>query len=69
MAGTKEGAKKAREKNLARNPNFYSDIGKIGAEKYQLRKDAGIAKPRGFAANPELAREAGKKGGAKSRRN
>jgi hypothetical protein len=27
MAGTKEGAQKAREANLAKDPNFYKNIG------------------------------------------
>ena len=30
MAGTVEGGKKAAAKNLANNPNFYRDIGRIG---------------------------------------
>jgi general stress protein YciG len=59
MAGTKAGGKLAAAKNLARNPNFYAEIGRKGG----VRGHTG-----GFAANPELARIAGKKGGLISRR-
>lgn len=30
MAGNKQGGLKARDKNLANNPNFYKEIGAIG---------------------------------------
>lgn len=55
MAGNKEGGLKARETNLARNPNFYRDMGRVG----------GRAKvPKGFALLPREVRvEAGRKGG------
>lgn len=33
MAGTKAGGLKAREKNLAKNPNFYKEIGAKGGLK------------------------------------
>lgn len=59
MAGTVTGGKKAAAKNLAKDPNFYAKIGKKGGE----RGHTG-----GFAANPELARIAGAKGGRISRR-
>ena len=59
MAGTKAGGQKAAAKNLARDPLFYSKIGKTGGE----RGHTG-----GFAANPELARKAGAIGGRISRR-
>jgi len=59
MAGTKTGGQKAAAKNLARDPLFYSKIGKTGGE----RGHTG-----GFAANPELARKAGAIGGRISRR-
>ncbi|WP_374208664.1 general stress protein [Pseudarthrobacter cellobiosi] len=59
MAGTRIGALKARAKNLAIDPDFYSRIGKIGGSN---------GRTGGFAANPELARIAGAKGGRKSRR-
>lgn len=54
MAGTVGGGKLAAKKNLAKNPNFYKEIGKIGGS----RGTTG-----GFYANRELAREAGRKGG------
>jgi len=59
MAGTKVGGQKAAAKNLAKDPMFYSRIGKIGGQKGTTG---------GFAANPELARIAGAKGGRISRR-
>ena len=59
MSGTKAGGVKAKAKNLAKDPNFYSKIGKIGG----ARGTTG-----GFYANRELAREAGRKGGLVSRR-
>lgn len=48
--------------------DYYSKIGRIGAKKYRERQKLGIAEPRGFAANRELASRAGKIGGKKSRR-
>ncbi len=54
MAGTKEGGKKAAAKNLQRDPNFYAKIGSKGGKNGSTG---------GFAANPELARIAGAKGG------
>lgn len=59
MAGTKAGGIKARDKNLANDPDFYRKIGAKGG-KATGRK--------GFATNPELARIAGAKGGRISRR-
>ena len=59
MAGTKLGGQKAAAKNLAKDPLFYAKIGKKGGE---------LGHTGGFAANPELARIAGKRGGQISRR-
>lgn len=59
MAGTKAGGLKAAAKNLARDPDFYAKIGKIGGRNGTTG---------GFAANRELARIAGQKGGRKSHR-
>lgn len=59
MAGTKAGGLKAAAKNLANDPDFYRRIGRIGGKNGTTG---------GFAANPELARIAGAKGGRKSRR-
>ena len=60
MAGTKEGGKKSAMTNKHRHgEDFYSRIGHIGGKNGHTG---------GFASNPELAREAGRKGGKKSRR-
>lgn len=59
MAGTSAGGQKAARRNLARDPAFYAKIGKLGGQ----RGHTG-----GFAANPELAKIAGAKGGRISRR-
>jgi hypothetical protein cdiviTM7_01565 len=50
---------KAAQKNLAKDPNFYAKIGRKGGQNGHTG---------GFAANPELARIAGAKGGRISRR-
>jgi general stress protein YciG len=59
MAGTKAGGKLAAQKNLARDPDFYAKIGAKGGKNGHTG---------GFAANPNLARIAGAKGGRISRR-
>ena len=61
MAGTKAGAKKAAAAtNKARyGADFYAQIGRKGGQNGTTG---------GFAANPELARLAGAKGGRISRR-
>lgn len=59
MAGTKAGGKLAAQKNLARDPLFYAKIGAKGGRNGHTG---------GFAANPDLARVAGRKGGLISRR-
>ncbi len=60
MAGTKEGARKAAETNRRLHGNdFYARIGRKGGQNGTTG---------GFAANPELARIAGAKGGRISRR-
>lgn len=43
--------------------NVYKEMAAKGVEAYKKRQALGIAKPRGFAANPDLARRAGKIGG------
>lgn len=69
MSGTKAGGQAAAATNKKRyGKGFYSRIGAIGAEKYKERQRQGTAKPRGFEADRELARTAGKLGGHKSRR-
>ena len=59
MAGNKTGGYKARDKNLANDPDFYKKIGSLGGQK---------SKTGGFFANRELASIAGRKGGLISRR-
>lgn len=59
MAGTKTGGLKAAQKNLQKDPDFYAKIGAKGGRNGHTG---------GFAANPELARIAGAKGGRISRR-
>jgi hypothetical protein len=59
MVATRIGGIKTRDKNLARNPNFYREIGKKGES---------VLGKKGFAIDPELARRAGAKGGSISKR-
>jgi len=60
MAGTKAGAMKAAATNKARHgADFYATIGRKGGKNGHTG---------GFAANRELAREAGRRGGRISRR-
>ncbi len=60
MAGTKAGGLKAAATNIERHgKDFYKEMGRKGG------KDG---KTGGFAANPELAKIAGRKGGLISRR-
>lgn len=63
MPGNKIGGQKAAKTNKANNPDFYKLIGAMGGSKGA--KD-GVVK--GFAANHELARLAGAKGGKLSKR-
>ena len=60
MAGTKAGGLKAAATNKAKyGKEFYARIGAKGGK---------LGTTGGFAANPELARIAGRKGGLRSRR-
>ena len=60
MAGTKAGGLKAAATNKAKyGKGFYSRIGKKGGQN---------GRTGGFAANPKLAKIAGRKGGLVSRR-
>lgn len=60
MAGTKAGGQKAAAANKAKHgADFYARIGAKGGKN---------GRTGGFAANPELARVAGAKGGRISRR-
>ena len=65
MPGTKTGGKRAAQTNKERHgEDFYQRIGKLSNASWEKNG----RKPRGFAANPELARVAGGKGGRISRR-
>lgn len=60
MTGTKAGGAKARKTTMERHgEDFYARIGAIGGRNGHTG---------GFAANPELARIAGSKGGKRSSR-
>ena len=60
MAGTKKGGLKAAQTNRTKyGEDFYSDIGRKGGRNGHTG---------GFASNPALAKLAGSKGGARSRR-
>lgn len=60
MAGTKEGGRKAALTNkMKHGDDFYARIGARGGRNGHTG---------GFAANPELAKIAGAKGGRKSKR-
>ena len=60
MAGTRLGGRKAAATNKMRyGANFYETIGARGGR---------TSRGGGFAKNPELAREAGRRGGMASRR-
>lgn len=59
MAGNRTGALKARDKILAKDPDYYSKLGSIGGSKRL---------PKGFALMPhEKVQAAGRKGGALSK--
>lgn len=62
MSGTRLGGQRAAATNKERHgDDFYKRIGSRGGR-------AKTSKPKGFAANPELAAKAGRKGGEISRR-
>lgn len=64
MSGTKIGGQKARQTNYERHgEDFYRNIGRLGGQ-----NGCGPDYTGGFASNRELAREAGAKGGRKSKR-
>ena len=65
MPGNKIGGKRAAQTNKERHgEDFYQRIGKLSNASWE--KNGRM--PRGFAANPELARSAGRKSKPKSRK-
>ena len=62
-AGTRSGGLKARDANLAKNPNFYREIGRKGGRNGNT---GGFAYAAAHGLNWHV--EAGRKGGTKSRR-
>lgn len=68
MAGTVSGGKAAAATNKRKyGSNFYAEIALKAQAAYKAKPKA-ERKPRGFAANRELAKQAGKLGGTISRR-
>ncbi len=67
MAGSIEGGKLAAKKNKASDPDYYRKIALLAHKSY-MSKPKEERKPRGFAANPELASRVGAVGGRISRR-
>ena len=59
MSGTKEGAQKTKAKNLAKNPNHFKDMGRIGGH-----NSSGYE----FAHGKFSPVEAGRRGGTISKR-
>lgn len=62
MAGNPAGGRKTRDINLAKDPDYYVKLGRLGGKTPKT-------KPHGFMVNRELASRVGAIGGAKSRRN
>ena len=63
MTATRAGGLKARDKNLAKDPDFYKKIGSLGGSKGA--KDGTI---KGFALDRDRAVRAGAMGGKISKR-
>lgn len=61
MSGTLKGGIKARDKNLASNPDFYKKIGKMGGS-------VSHRESRYFYMHPEIAAVVGSRGGVISKR-
>lgn len=68
MSGTREGGKRAAKANLAKDPNFYSKIGKLGGQASSTGGFASDKVGEDGLTGKERAIEAGAKGGRKSRR-
>lgn len=68
MAGTKAGGLKARERNLAKDPDFYKKIGAKGGRNGKTGGFASDVVGEDGLTGKERARIAGAKGGRISRR-
>lgn len=71
MAGTKEGGIKAREKNLAKDPDFYKKIGTQGGKSSSPTKGFGFdyrTRVEKILRRPTYAMLCGRKGGSISKR-
>lgn len=63
MSNTTAGGKKVAETNLAKDPDYYKKLGALGGS--TVTKNT---KLKGFGTNRELAKEAGRIGGQRSKR-
>lgn len=68
MAGNLTGGLKAKDKNLAKDPDFYKKIGQMGGVKGKTGGFASLKVSDDGMTGPQRARLAGARGGAKSRR-
>lgn len=68
MAGTKAGGKKAAIKNLAKDPDFYAKIGKMGGASSRTGGFASNVRGKDGLTGRERAQIVGAKGGTISRR-
>lgn len=68
MAGNKTGGAKAAAKNLARDPDFYRRIGRIGGTKSKNGGFASTERGADGLTGPQRARVVGRIGGTISRR-
>lgn len=68
MAGTKAGAAKARAKNLAKDPDYYRNIGRKGGQSGTTGGFASTVIGRDGLTGRERAKKAGVVGGSISRR-
>lgn len=69
MAGTTLGGQKAKEKNLANDPDFYKRIGSIGGKRGTTGGFGSKYPGSDGLTGQERARIAGARGGTISRRN
>lgn len=68
MAGTKAGGQKTRDKNLARDPDWYRKIGTLGGQRGHTGGFASEKVGKDGLTGFERARTAGVIGGKKSKR-